>query len=170
MNLSQTIRAIEKAAAMQPNVRTIVRNDVFRLNALPDVRYGVVAWLQGEHATSADSQLMQYQFTLFYVDRLTEDKGNEVQIQSVGIETLENILRTLQDVGLFPAADYYFRTFNQRFNDECAGAFCTVRLETTTNGLCAAYYDLVGDVSAFALEKDGAGWKWVNNGQTTQII
>jgi hypothetical protein len=170
MNLSQTIRAIEKAAAMQPNVRTIVRNDVFRLNAQPDVRYGVVAWLQGEHATSADSQLVKYQFTLFYVDRLTEDKGNEVQIQSVGIETLENILRTLQDVGLFPAADYYFRTFNQRFNDECAGAFCTVRLETTKNDLCAAYYDLVGDVSAFALEKDGAGWKWVNNGQTTQII
>lgn len=141
MNLYQTIQAIEATASRQPNIRTIVRNDVFRLNAQPGVRYGVFAWLQNEHTTDADSQLITYNFTLFYVDRLTEDKGNEVQIQSVGIETLENILQSLADRGIYPDT-YSFRTFNQRFADECAGVFCNVLLQTSKDGLCGTPWQL----------------------------
>lgn len=135
MNLYQTIQAIEATASRQPNIRTIVRNDVFRLNAQPDVRYGVFAWLQNEHTTDADSQLISWNFTFFYVDRLTEDKGNEVQIQSVGIETLENILQSLADRGIYPDT-YSFRTFNQRFADECAGVFTNVTFRVPLGSLC----------------------------------
>lgn len=141
MNLYQTIQAIEATASRQPNIRTIVRNDVFRLNAVPDVRYGVFAWLQNEHTTDADSQLITWNFTFFYVDRLTEDKGNEVQIQSVGIETLENILQSLADRGIYPDT-YSFRTFNQRFADECAGVFCNVQLQTSKDNLCGTDWQL----------------------------
>lgn len=139
MNLFQVIRAIEKTAAVQAPVRTIVRNDVFRLNAFPSVNYGAFAWLQNEHRTSGDSDLVQWSFTFFYVDRLTADKGNEVQIQSTGIETLENILLALYDLGLF-AGDYSFRTFNQRFSDDCAGVFTNVSFETTKDDLCGDAY------------------------------
>ena len=141
MNLYQTIQAIEATASRQPNIRTIVRNDVFRLNAVPDVKYGVFAWLQNEHTTDADSQLISWNFTFFYVDRLTEDKGNEVQIQSVGIETLENILQSLADRGIYPDT-YSFRTFNQRFADECAGVFCNVQLQTSKDSLCGTDWQL----------------------------
>jgi len=136
MNLQQTIRAIENAAAAQPNVATIVRNDVFRLNAAPAVGYGVFAWLQGEHTTSADSSLITFNFTFFYVDRLTANKANEIQIQSQGIETLENILRTLDGLGLYNAGIAAYRTFNQRFSDECAGVYVTVALETVKDAIC----------------------------------
>lgn len=142
MNLLQTIRAIEKAAADQPNVKTLVRNDIFRLNAIPDVKYGVVAWLQGEHTTAEPlSSLITYNFTLFYVDRLTEDKGNEVEIQSQAIEVLENILQELGEYGLF-AGSHSFRTFNQRFSDECAGAFVVVSLEAQKDAICAEDFDI----------------------------
>lgn len=141
MNLLQTLRAIEKTAALQPNVGTVVRNDVFRLNASPVVRYGVFAWLQNEHSTNAETGIITYNFTFFYVDRLTEDKGNEVQIQSVGIETLENILQSLADRGIYPDT-YSFRTFNQRFADECAGVFCNVSLQTSKDGLCGTSWNL----------------------------
>ena len=142
MNLFQTIAAIESIASKQPNVRTIVRNDVFRLNAQPEVRYGVFAWLQNEHTSEVDSQLVVWNFTFFYVDRLTEDKGNEIQIQSVGIETLENILQTLASSGVYPTLTYSFRTFNQRFADECAGVFCNVQLETSKDDLCGTAWNL----------------------------
>lgn len=131
----QVIKAVEVVAAQQPTIKSIVRNDVYRLNALPDARYGVFAWLQGEHRTSLEADLLQYSFTFFYVDRLTFDKANEVEIQSVGVETLENILEVLETYGIV-AKEHTFRTFNERFSDECAGTFCTVTLEVPKGTLC----------------------------------
>ena len=135
MTLIEVIQTVEWVAAKQPTIHSIVRNDVFRLNALPDARYSVFAWLQGEHRTELASDLLSFSFTFFYVDRLTFDKSNEVEIQSVGIETLENILRVLETYGIV-AGDHTFRTFNQRFSDECAGVYCTLSLEVPKDTLC----------------------------------
>lgn len=135
MNLLEVIRSVERVAASQPTIHSIVRNDVFRLNSLPDAKYGVFAWLQGEHRTDELADLFYYSFTFFYVDRLTFDKGNEVEIQSVGIETLENILTTLEAADLM-AGEHTFRTFNQRFSDECAGVYCQLTLEVPKATLC----------------------------------
>lgn len=146
MNLAQVIRAIENAAAQQPPVRSIVRNDIYRLNHRPDAEYGVFAWLQGEHTTSAESSLTEWNFTLFYVDRLTADKGNEIQIQSTGIEVLENILRKLYDLGVF-SGEYSFQVFNERFTDECAGVFCRVALSAPKNGLCVEDFGIAQTIN-----------------------
>ena len=135
MNLEQIIRAIESAAGAQPVVATIVRNDIFRLNAVPDVTYGVFAWLQGEHRSAVDDPVISWSFTFFYADRLTADRSNEIAVQSTGIDALENVLRTLADAGIV-ASDYSFRTFNERFSDECAGAFCNVVLQAPKYGIC----------------------------------
>ena len=136
MTLLEVIRTIEDAAARQPSVSMIVENDVFRLNTYADARYGVFAWVQGRHRVdSMTPDFIRYSFTFFYVDRLTFDKGNEVEIQSVGIETLENILKMLEVYGIV-AGDHSFRTFNQRFSDECAGVYCTLTLEVPKGTLC----------------------------------
>ena len=135
MNLLQLIRTIEGVAASQPTIASIVQNDVYRLNAIQGAKYGVFAWLQGEHRTDTDSGLVNYSFTFFYVDRLTFDKGNEVQIQSVGMETLENILAALESRGIM-AEEHTFRAFNERFSDECAGVYCQVTLEVPKDLIC----------------------------------
>lgn len=136
MTLLQTIQAIEDAARMQPSVAMIVPNDVFRLNVTPDARYGVFAWTQRQHAGDVDGDFHRFAFSLFYVDRLTADKANEVEIQSVGIQTLEAILRELRDQGIFPVDGYTFDTFNQRFEDECAGVWCSVTFDVPVSPLC----------------------------------
>ena len=135
MTLVDTIRLLERTAASQPSVGMIVKNDIFRLNAAPDAKYGVFAWTQGQHRAAADDGLISYTFTLFYADRMTEDKSNETEIQSVGVQTLTNILRALADHGV-SVGDYSFRTFNQRFLDECAGVFTTVTIGVPVLGLC----------------------------------
>ena len=127
---------MEVTAGRQPTIRSVVRNDVFRLNSLPDARYGVFAWLQGEHRADLEGDLLTFAFTLFYVDRLTFDKRNEVEVQSVGIETLENVLTALADLGIV-AGEHTYRTFNQRFSDECAGVFCNVTLSVPKGDICA---------------------------------
>lgn len=151
MTLLQVINAIERVAGGQPTIHSIVRNDVFRLNSIPDAKYGVFAWLQGEHRTELEGDFMNYAFTFFYVDRLTFSHGNEVEIQSVGIETLENILETLESAGIV-AGEHSFRTFNERFSDECAGAYCTLTLEVPKGTLCEQLfpdYEMNNDLKIF---------------------
>lgn len=135
MTLKEAIKVIELVASQQPSVNMIVENDVFRLNAKPDARYGVFAWLQGQHSASVDSNTLSLQFTFFFVDRLTGDKGNQLEVQSVGIQTLDNILRRLDDLGMW-VSRYTFQTFNQRFVDECAGVFTNVTIDIPISSVC----------------------------------
>lgn len=136
MTLKQVIKAIEIVASRQPSVNMIVRNDIFRLNSVSDARYGVFGWTQGVHSADVKGGRVTYQFTFFYIDRLTEDKSNQVEIQSVGMETLGNIISTLDEQGVFVNADCTMQTFNQRFLDECAGVFCNVAFEVSMSGTC----------------------------------
>lgn len=136
MTLTQLIHTIEAVAGGQPTIRSIVRNDIFRLNSLADARYGVFGWTQGQHASDIASSLITYRFTFFYIDRLTADQGNQIEIQSVGIQVLDNIIRLLEQNGVFPSSEWTYTTFNQRFLDECAGVFASVAFEVPVQGLC----------------------------------
>lgn len=137
MTLLQTIRTMEAIASQQPSIKMVVENDIFRLNARADARYGVFAFVQGEHSTAIDTNVITYAFTLFYVDRLKNDRSNQIEIQSVGIQTLDNILRTLDEMGIYTDNAYSFQVFNQRFTDECAGVMCRVSLSVPLNGICS---------------------------------
>lgn len=140
--LLQVIRAVERIAASQPGVAMIVPNDVFRLNATPDAKYGVFAWTQGEHREDLDAGLLTVALTLFYVDRLTEDKGNELEVQSVGVALLGNVLKAAQEAGIYVSGTVRYNTFNQRFLDECAGVWCSVDLEVPLDWTCPDDYEI----------------------------
>ena len=140
MTLSDTIRAIETIAGGIPSVASIVRNDIFRLNSLPDAEYAVFGWTQGQHTASVSSSLVTFNFTFFYIDRLRADKKNELEIQSVGIQVLDNIIRTLEAKTVYAENTYTFTTFNQRFLDECAGVFTNVALQVPLSDLCEETY------------------------------
>lgn len=149
MTLKQCIQAFEMIAFQQPSVNMIVQNDIFRLNSCSDARYGVFGWTQGTHTTGIDSDLINYQFTFFYVDRLIEDKSNQIEIQSVGIETLDNIIREMDSKGLFVESNYTMQTFNQRFLDECAGVFCNVTISVPVSSICSeSFNDLLNGYNA----------------------
>lgn len=137
MTLQQVIKAFEVVASQQPSVNMIVQNDIFRLNSKSNARYGVFGWTQGQHSASVDSPMITYVFTFFYVDRLKNDKSNEIEVQSVGVQTLNNILRKLDELEIFVSSTYSFQTFNQRFFDECAGVFCNVSLQVPVNMMCS---------------------------------
>ena len=141
MTLAETIKMIEAVASKQPSVNMIVRNDVFRLNEKADARYGVFAWLQGQHSSLSNSSYIDFTFTFFYVDRLKDDKSNEVEIQSTGIQTLNNIIRVLDEYDVVAEATYVFNVFNQRFADLCAGVYCNVTLSVPMTGACPEFFN-----------------------------
>lgn len=136
MTLSETIRLIEIIASHQPSVNMIVQNDIYRLNSAPSAKYGVFGWLQDQHSGSIRSGMNQFSFTFFYIDRLTDDQSNQIEIQSVGFETLSNIIRELDEKGL-SVDQFTYQAFNQRFLDECAGGFARVTIEIPADLPCA---------------------------------
>ena len=99
MTLLELIKAVEGVAKMQPAVKMIVPEDIFRLSNEMSAKYGVFAWTQGAHSVDVGSGMAVYTLTLFYVDRLLEDKSNAVEIHSVGVETLANIVRGVVETG-----------------------------------------------------------------------
>ena len=139
MTLAQLIRLFEGIAKEQPSVNMIVQQDVFRINSAPSLKYGVFAWTQGQHSGSING-MSAYSFSLFYVDRLKKDLSNQIEIQSVGCETIGNILRMLDEYDV-EVSNYTMQTFNQRFTDECAGVFCNVTLSVLPTMGCAEAYD-----------------------------
>ena len=136
MTLLQLIRIMEKVALEQPAVRNVVENDVFRLNSLPQARYGVFAWTQGQHAGNPDEPFRTFSFSLFYVDRLTPDQRNQVEVQSVGYDVIAAVLGRLGDEYGIEVGEWTYTTFNQRFADECAGGYASVRLQVPVDDLC----------------------------------
>lgn len=118
----------------------VVRNDVFRLNQKPDAKYGVFAWLQQQHTTDLDSSFFNFSFTFFYVDRLKDDKSNEIEIQSTGISTLNNIVRALEEYDIVAESSVTFQVFNQRFADLCAGVFCNVSFSVPVSDICPEFF------------------------------
>ena len=78
MTLLELIKAMEVVASHQPSINMVVENDIFRLNNKADAKYGVFAFVQGQHSTSIDSNVITYAFTLFYVDRLKNDRSNQI--------------------------------------------------------------------------------------------
>lgn len=138
MTLAQVIDIFEKIAMQQPSINMIVRNDVFRINTSPSLKYGVFAWTQGQHSGSI-AGMTSFAFSFFYVDRLKEDLSNQVEVQSAGCETIGNILRALEEYDI-EVGNYTMQTFNQRFTDECAGVFCNVTLSVPQVSACPETY------------------------------
>jgi hypothetical protein len=112
------------------------------MNNKRDIRYGVFAWLQQPHTTAVRDSLRTFSFTLFYVDRLTDSRSNEIDVQSVAVETLENIVKTLVDSEYnIEATTLNITNFNERFADECAGAFCTISFTVPKGSVCGELFD-----------------------------
>ena len=139
MKLIELVEVIEEIAKNQPNVNQILRDDIYDLNTLQDIKYSVFCSTQQQHLEEGD--FMTYNFVFFYVDRLLSDRSNQTEIQSTGIAVLSNILHRLEDYDV-EVKSHSYQVFHQRFNDECAGVYVTVGLTIPTDYTCGEiYYD-----------------------------
>lgn len=141
MTLRDLTNIINAAGEAQPSVRTVVPLDVFRLNTMPDARYGVFAWTQQQHRIDVERGFARFAFTLFYVDRINDSRDNEIIVQSTGVSTLANVIRTVIASGVDMDGEALFQPFTQRFADDCAGVFTNVTFFVPLDTTCAETYD-----------------------------
>ena len=128
MTLRETTDILKEFCANEPNVGYVGVGDVYELNANQDVRYPAMVITQQTHSLIIDEEWYRFHFVLFYIDRLTEDKSNENQVQSIAISVLKNLVNNLEEMGIFTSYDYTFNTFTERFESLCAGAYCDIQL------------------------------------------
>lgn len=135
--LKKLIYSLIQIASWQPNVWTIYLNDVFKLNNHPDVDYAAFCITQDTHqSVSSDENFMTFNLVLYYVDRLTESKDNDLDAQSAAIDTLRNVLKMLEDEQDCIVTSANYTTFNQRFKDECTGAFVRASIKWPVGNIC----------------------------------
>ena len=139
MTLFEIINKLKDIAIRKPNINYVGDGDVYTLNSLPNIDYSVFFITQNDHSIYQDT--ITYNLNLFYIDRISDSEDNVLNIQSDGMLQLTNIINTLvfsEDVDV--DGDINFVPFIQRFADNCAGVYCTVRF-IVDNNLGACSYD-----------------------------
>lgn len=139
MTLFELINKLKDIAINKPNINWVGDGDVYTLNSLPNIDYSVFFVTQNDHSIYQDT--ITYNLNLFYIDRISDSEDNTLNIQSDGILQLTNIINTLvftEDVDV--DGDITFVPFIQRFADNCAGVYCTVRF-VVDNNLGSCNYD-----------------------------
>lgn len=136
MTIYQTIKALENIALSHPQIRYCGENDLYAvINADPNIKYSIFFITQNQHRSTEEWD--KYSFNLFYIDRLIEDSSNDVDIQSIGKEILTNIIQIFCNT--YDAeieGNYQFQPFMQKFNDNCAGIYCTITLSIAKDDIC----------------------------------
>lgn len=137
MKLYDIVQEILATASAQPSVKTSLEGSVYQLNETKDVLYGAFVATQGQH--TMEDGFIRYNFTLFYVDRLTAAGDNRLLVQSTGVDTLTNIIRSLENEDLGFDGIVNISTFTERFESECAGAYAQLSFVLPIDD-CAEYY------------------------------
>ena len=127
-------QVIEKLTELDKGlgIKTVFVQDIYQINNNPDISYPVLVIESDETRETLD--LWQYRFRLTYVDILAEDQSNLIDIQSIGMELLSKLLRDIPENWNLTSSSY--RTFLQRFNDECSGVYCWITLEVPKEDIC----------------------------------
>lgn len=140
MTLYEIVNSILDIAKKQPNINHTGEGDIYSLNSLPNIDYGVFYITQTNHTQSEN--VVTYKLVLYYIDRLLQDGSNRLQVQSQGILALNNIINIFNQITPEVEVDYEvdYTTFTHRFNDDCAGVFASVTI-TADNDLGVCGYE-----------------------------
>lgn len=126
ITLAKIVDVICAIASGERNVNTIVTQDVYQLDGMPDAKYSVFAITQNIH--QEDDRFAYFNFYLYYIDRITnDDASNELLCQSTGIQVLRNIIRkTCEYLDIEVTQNIQYYPFIQKFADVCSGVYADV--------------------------------------------
>ena len=148
MTLQEIINIIKEIGSIQPNVNSTTEGSIYEvLNNNPSINYANFHITQNKHQIENENFII-YNFIFFYVDRLTADKSNKVSIQSIGIEVLNNIIRTLrnkfEDIDI---TNTDFQPFTERFSDNCAGVYSNISIAVPITYTCEETFGVLLSVN-----------------------
>ena len=152
MKYKEIIKIIKNISLALPDVQSFYCGDVYEVNADQSVKYSSIVLTNQEHSFDNINDKFQYNFILFYIDRLTDDEANRTDIHTAAVSALKNIVRHLEDYNVI-INDFKFNLFRERFNDSCAGAYASISVDVEDND-CNEDFDFTyGQISADKLKE-----------------
>ena len=127
MNFIQILRKLEAYSLSLPYVNSTNLGDIYEyLNGKPNVKYATVN-IDINQSTRNDN-LTSYSVYLYYVDRLTEDKSNWMEVKTTAEQVLNSIVNYAAEIGDVNDG-WTINYFEQQFSDFCAGGYVQFNLE-----------------------------------------
>lgn len=126
MNLKNSLSFINTVYQNHPLINDSWVGDIYDINGRKNIKYPVASVTATDVTTQAHS--IVYTLYLYYADRLTKDRSNTVDVQTIAVNTLREVINYLQNTGeAFEIQSTTITLFEQKFQDECAGAYAVVR-------------------------------------------
>lgn len=139
MTYYDIIKGIGDCALEEPNVNYFGHRNIYDLNSIPNIDYGVVYVTPNTHTITEDTII--YSLNIYYIDRWDESEENQLLIHNKAIFSLSNILNRFNMK--FPEVGIRYNgsitLFYQKFKDETAGAFMTIQIEVPREYECYDY-------------------------------
>lgn len=125
------------------NIKQIVDNkgfnfnvgDVYSINFKSNVKYPIVNMFVEN--INVDGMNNNYNIVMYYIDRLTTNKSNEINIQSDSIIYLTEIMNNIEPADV---NNITLTPFSEDFGDNCSGCFARFTTTVRNNiGTCTEY-------------------------------
>lgn len=127
MKLIEILQSIKTIALRNPFVKSAYIGDIYSiLNPTAEIKYSVVTVDITE--LSRDDIGANYTVVLNYADRTLQDNSNVKEIQSDAFSCLTSIINDITESLEGETDNFTLSTFEQKFNDYCAGASAQFQL------------------------------------------
>lgn len=134
MNQVEIIKYIENIAK-NTNVKTITNGDVYNIWNSNEIKYSAINTAIEDIIVHED--YTEYNFILYYGDRLLNDDSNFDFIQIDGIRNLNYIINKLKEVDYIDVVTpYTFTPFQQKFADYLGGIYVRFTVQTSLELNC----------------------------------
>ena len=138
MNYYNLLRTLKSLSLTHSLVNDYAEGDVYEY--MNSGMHSYPAMFMTMNNITSDSESTNYNFTMFYIDRLISDGSNKINVQSIGVQVIKQILSKLFDI--YPEIEISsteYTPFTEKFADDCAGVFCQISL---SDELDAASYEV----------------------------
>lgn len=140
MTLQSLVTAISELAKQQRVINfSAAGTDIYSLNTQTIKDYPCLyVSPTGQHSVKIDTT--RYTLTLFFLERLLNDSSNEIDILSVSIEELKNLIFQIREIPGVVDVNTDYRITNwtdtENFNDKLAGSYATIEVEAVNESIC----------------------------------
>lgn len=131
MNYFTLIHTILDTASKHKLIEETYYGDIYEFENQPSRKYS--NFVLTTTNTTEGEDITTYNFTAFVTDRLTDDKSNLIEVQSVSKTILSQILKeTFDQIG-----DITYTFWTEKFNDLCAGCYASFSVSVPNEFTCA---------------------------------
>lgn len=132
MTLIEITNKLKHYATNQFNTPTVLVGSLYENMNTKELKYPVIN-LDHANTIKRNNELV-YNFYVYYADRLNEDGGNLLDVQSQGTTSLQLLLRKVYESGILNLDELYdisINTYKMKFADVCGGAYMQISVHTS---------------------------------------